>query len=194
MKRKRCSSLLRVTGLLTLALCLATAAVAEDGPFKVQWPEGWEVTRVPPPAPKEENFGIERIRAEKLEGGNPVILQLAYYHRKDRGNSSLEEELDGLLQEAERGFQSFGLTPTVVSRKAGTLASHPALEAEVSATNETVSMQFWASIAISREYVYSLSFTGLGDAFERNRGALEATVRSLVLKEGAPSAEGAPGE
>jgi hypothetical protein len=37
-----------------------------------------------------------------------------------------------------------------------------------------------------------LSFTGLEEAFERNRGALEATVRSLVLNEGAPSAEGAP--
>lgn len=178
MRRKWGSALFCGAGLL--ALCLATAVVAEAEPFKVQWPEGWEVKRFPGPTFPGGKVLAGQIRATRLEDG-PASLELSYFPRQEGSKANLEESLDKTIQGLQKILQSQGMTVTVSSRKAGSLGTHPSREAEISATGQGTTVRMWLAEAASREFLYSFSYKGIGDAFARHHGAFEATLRSLVL-------------
>lgn len=179
MRRKRGSALLRCAGLLALALCLAATVGAEGEPFKVQWPEGWKVERRPGPTIPGKFVG--EIRVTSVEGG-PALLVLSYFPRQEGSKANLEAEIDREIQAQKERLQSLGMAVTVVSRKAGVLGRQPSHEAEISATGQGNSVRVWLAKAMSREYLYDFSYTGIGDGFERHHGELEATLRSLVLQ------------
>lgn len=179
MNRKRCSALFRGAGLLALSLCLATTVGAEGEPFKVQWPEGWEVERRPGPAIPGKFVG--EIWVKSVEGG-PALLVLSYFPRQQGSKANLEEEIDKEIQARQKRLQNLGMAVTVVSRKAGVLGGHPSYEAEISATGQGPGVRIWFAKTVSREYLYDFSYTGIGDGFERHHGAFEATLRSLALQ------------
>lgn len=182
MKTKRGSALFRDAGLLALAFCLAMAAVAEGEPFKVQWPEGWEVKRFPGPTIPGGKIFVGEIQARRLDEHGLAVLHLTYFPRQEGSKADLEGDLDTMIRGQTERLQSLGITVTVTSRKAGSLGAHPSREAEIFATGQGYSARFWLAAAVSREYIYSFSYTGFGDAFEKHRGAFEATLSSLVLQ------------
>lgn len=184
MTRKRCLALFRGAGLLALALCLATAVRAEGEPFKVQWPEGWEVKPHPGPTIPGRFVGDIRVTSREEEDGRAQLF-FSYFPRQEGDKANLEGEIDKEIQAHQKRLQSLGMVVTVVSRRAGSLGGLPSYEAEISATSQAGSVRMWFAKAVSREYIYDFSYTGIGigdAAFVRHHGELEATLRSLVLQ------------
>jgi Domain of unknown function (DUF4946) len=172
-----------VTVVCLFAFSVAIAADTSP-PYRVQWPSGWEVTRLPAPTSANgKNLGGERVRAVSLENGRPAAaIELTSIPRRDGGKADLEYEFNSMLKFVREGYESKGLTVSVGARKTASLGTLEALEAEISATGPSVVLRQWVSMALSKEYMYSLSFTGPSANFARYRDTFQQTLRSLVLK------------
>lgn len=172
-------------GLACVAVLLcATGAAAQPPapPYQIQWPAGWEVSRLAIPSPNGPKvFGGERVRAvRKDKGGSAAVIELSYVPRTDGGWANLDEGLEGMTRGIRNAFQNMGLT-VKVDRKAGTLASLEALEATISATGPALDWRQWVAMAYSKDFMYTLSFSGRDADLQKSQAAFEAVRRSLVL-------------
>jgi hypothetical protein len=170
---------------LFLALLLAGTAFAEDSavPYKVEWPKGWEVSHLPTPTLSSgKNLGGERVRAIRIQDDRPAaVLELSWFPRGDGGKASLDEEFDGVVKNISEAYKALGMT-VKVERKTATLGSLPDREATVKGALGEVSIQQWMSMAFSKEYIYSLTFSGQEEEMKKSQADFEAVRHSLTLR------------
>lgn len=169
-------------GVLSIGVASADTTVAR--PYQVTWPGGWEVSYLPSPTTHSgKNLGGERVRVLlKAEGVATVAaIELTYIPRSDKGRASLTEEFDLLRGALQMGYErqkfKVNLTPTTALAMGG----QTALKAELSVTNEVVKLRQWMGVALSPQFLYSLTFTANDENFARYRPQFEKIVRAIAF-------------
>jgi hypothetical protein len=149
----------------------------------MQWPRGWEISHLPTPnLSSGKNLGGERVRAIRMQEGHPAaVIELSYYPRNDGGQANLDEELEGVVRGVSEGFKAMGMTVNV-ERKTGTLGSLPDREVTITASLGEVSLRQQVAMAFSKDFIYSLNFSGLDAEVKKSQADFDATRRSLVVR------------
>ena len=171
------------SGVLSIGAASADTSVAP--PYRVTWPSGWEVSYLPSPTTNSgKNLGGERVRVLlKAEGVATVAaIELTHFPRSDKGRASLTEEFDLLRDALQMGYErqkfKVSLTPTTTLAMGG----QSALKTELSVTNESVKLKQWMGVALSPQFLYSLTFTANDENFARYRPQFEQVVQAIAFR------------
>lgn len=170
-------------GVLSIGVASADTTVAR--PYQVTWPGGWEVSYLPSPTTHSgKNLGGERVRVLlKAEGVATVAaIELTYFPRSDKGRTSLTEEFDLLRGALQMGYErqkfKVNLTPT----RALVIGGQSALTTELTVVGNSVRLMQWIGVALSPQFLYSLTFTASEENFARYGQQFDAITRTISLK------------
>jgi Domain of unknown function (DUF4946) len=168
-----------------LGIRAASADTTVARPYQVTWPSGWDVSYLPSPTTNSGKIlGGERVRVLLKSEGVAVVaaIELTYFPRSDNGRASLVEEFDLLRDALRTGYErqkfKVSLTPTTTLAMGG----QSALKTELSVTNESVKLKQWMGVALSPQFLYSLSFTASDENFVRYRPQFEKVMHAIAFR------------
>ncbi len=184
-KRRRALLGLAVTSFSSLCIRATSSQTIVARPYQVTWPSGWEVSYLPSPTTNSgKNLGGERVRVLLKVEAVAVIaaIELTYFPRIDKGRASLTEEFDLLRSALQAGYErqqfQVNLTPTTALAMGG----QAALKAELSVVSERAKLTQWMGVALSPQFLYSLTFTANDENFARYRPQFEKVTQTIVFR------------
>jgi len=155
-------------------------------PYIVQLPDGWEVSELKAPRPYSgREIGGGRLRAIKKESEGAAVIELTYMSKPVSGEQpDLSYEFGHFVTTIKSEYESKGLKATVTETKKSNLSVLPAEEAEVvvSGAGSAQDLHQWFAMAMGKNYVYALSFTGHKDYYDKFLPAFEKCRQSLKVE------------
>ena len=140
-----------------------------SAPYKVQWPLGWDITSLPAATTNSgKNIGGTRIRAMKKDGAEPVVgIEFTYIPRSDQGRAILEEEFSSALKTIGNAYRAKGFNVIEDTPAQVTLGKLAALETNVQVKGPNFTLDQYLAIALGKNHVYSISFSGQEAQFKK---------------------------
>lgn len=152
-------------------------------PFFVELPSGWEVKELDAPRP---NSGREmaggRVRALKRDGDGMVVIEITYLSRTDAGQADIDSEFSTFVSTVKSQYESKGLKTSATSTEKTTLGSLPASTVEITVVGQDKELRQWFAMALGKKYVYSLSYTGEKQYYDRFQSDFLKCRNSLTLE------------
>ncbi len=188
---------------LILILCsvicgvsFSEAALADDTfnpearPYVVQLPDGWEVSELKAPRPYSGRaIAGGRLRALKKESDGAVVIELTYMSKPDTGEPpDLSNEFGHFVTTIKSEYEAKGLKVVVTEPKKTSLSLLPAEEAEVTVSGAGAEagakqdLRQWFAMAMGKNYVYALSFTGQKAYYDKFQPLFEKCRLSLKVE------------
>ena len=168
-----------------LGISVASAETAVVRPYQVTWPTGWEVSYLPSAATNSgKNLGGERVRVLLKAEGVAVVaaIELTYFPRSDKGQAKLTEEFDQLRSQIQAAYEQQKFKVNLTSTRALMMGGQSALTTELSVVGDNAHLMQWMGVALSPQFLYSLTFTVREENFARYRPQFDAVTRSMALK------------
>lgn len=163
---------------------IALADKSTSLPYRIQWPAGWELTQLPSSETNSgKNLGGGRARAVRMENGGMVAaIELTYLPRRDNGRASLSEEFESMVDGIQAGYEKKHLKVTLRPLPRSEIGGHAARLAEISVSSQESLLTQWIGMAFSPNYVYSLTYTAVGDNFARFHPVLDTLAKGMQLQ------------
>ena len=171
---------MRQPALINIALADKSASL----PYRIQWPAGWELTQLPSPETNSgKNLGGGRARAVRMENGGMVAaIELTYLPRRDNGRASLSEEFESMVEGIQAGYEKKHLKATLRTLPRSEIGGHAARMVEISISSQENQLTQWIGMVFSPSYVYSLTYTAVGENFSRFHPVLDALAKGMQLQ------------
>ena len=111
-----------------------------------------------------------------------ACIALMYFPRSDKGQANIQEEFDAFQTTVKKEYKAKGLEVVATAAQPTTLGTLPALENELTIPGKDFVLRQWSSMAMSKEYFYQLSFSGLTSNFDKYRAEFEECRKTLILR------------
>lgn len=158
-------------------------AVVADKPFKATWPAGWELVEMASPTPDSgKQLGGLRIRAIKVDDNVPTIIELTYFPVRTQSHDSVDDQLASVLKNVKESYEAKGLPAAVGEVKKARLGGLDAVDAAVTVTAPKFLMIQSFSLAFGKNYLYSLTFTGRKEQYEKYQPIFQTFRESMILQ------------
>ncbi len=171
-------------------------ALADDAPdpdarpYVVQLPDGWEVSELKAPKPYSGRaIGGGRLRAMKKESDGAAVIELTYLSKPSTGEQpDLSNEFGHFVTTIKSEYEAKGLKAVVTEPKKSNLSVLPAEEAEVTVSGAGAGagtgqeLRQWFAMAMGKNYVYALSFTGQKTYYDKFQPLFEKCRQSLKVE------------
>ena len=167
-----------------LGASTASAETITLRPYRAVWPSGWDVSHLPSPITHSgKNLGGERMRVLlTAEGVVLAAIELTYFPRRDNGRANLAEEFDQIRSGTRAAYERQKFKANLTPAQALTIGGQSALTTELSFASDSLHLMQWIGVALSPQFLYSLTFTASEENYARYRPQFDAVKQSITLQ------------
>ena len=167
-----------------LGASTASAETITLRPYRAVWPSGWEVSYLPSPSSSSgKNLGGERLRVLlTAEGVVVAAIELTDFPRSDNGRANLAEEFDQIRSGTRAAYERQKFKVNLTPAQALTIGGQSALTTELSFASDSLHLMQWIGVALSPQFLYSLTFTASEENYARYRPQFDAAKQSITLQ------------
>ncbi len=184
-KSKRVLLNLAAVGFALLCIGSTSSQTIVARPYQVTWPVGWEVSYLPSPTTNSgKSLGGERVRVLLKADDTAVVaaIELTYFPRSDNGRASLPDEFDQLRSTIQAAYERQKFEVNLTPAQLLAIGGQSALTTELSVVSDSMRLKQWMGVALSPQFLYSLTFTASEESFARYRPQFDAAKQSILFK------------